>query len=233
MSSCVLETKCWEKDWQTVLEVGRLLHLRNHSGNDASKFLIFINNCDNPKGPATRCELFLSRGVIDGYYVVAEHEKKVLDFFGLTREAFTTGYYYSIAELTALYLCKDADFLCHFASDVLPLKGEPWIADAMTLMEQNPKIKAANLTWNNDFAGARAESFDEHGKWFFSQGFSDQNYLVRVADFRQRIYDQTHPASRRYPTYGGELFEKRVDSWMRNRGCWRATHKELSYGHPL
>jgi hypothetical protein len=56
-------------------------------------------------------------------------------------------------------------------------------------------------------------------------------YLVRTVDFRVLIYEEINDASERYPKYGGELFEKRVDSWMRNHGNIRATSKQASYLH--
>jgi hypothetical protein len=56
-------------------------------------------------------------------------------------------------------------------------------------------------------------------------------YLVRTEDFRASIYEESHEASERYPHYGGELFEKRVDSWMRNNHHLRATHRHGSYLH--
>jgi len=55
--------------------------------------------------------------------------------------------------------------------------------------------------------------------------------MVRTADFRQPIYSEQNAASSRYPGYGGELFEKRVDSWMRNHGHLRATYRHGAYEH--
>jgi hypothetical protein len=55
--------------------------------------------------------------------------------------------------------------------------------------------------------------------------------MVRTADFRRAIYGEKHPDSARYPGYGGELFEKRVDSWMRNHGHLRATYRHGAYLH--
>ena len=49
------------------------------------------------------------------------------------------------------------------------------------------------------------------------------------SDFKDRIYYEHHPDSQRYPAYGGELFEKRVDAWMRTNGFLRCTYKHGSY----
>ena len=45
------------------------------------------------------------------------------------------------------------------------------------------------------------------------------------------IFNEQHPDSERYPVYGGELFEKRVDAYMRNHKLLRITSKHASYVH--
>lgn len=229
--SITLETKCWEKDWKVVLDPSRLARLRAHASYPFDEFLIFINNCEDVRPPARACEKLVRDGIISGFHIVAEHEKAVLEFFRLERQDFGSGYYYSIAELTALFLCTSS-YLLHFAGDVLPQPHATWINGALALMDETAKVKVANLTWNDCFDDARHESFDVTGDWYISQGFSDQNYLVRTSDFRAPIYGETNPAGKRYPQYGGESFEKRVDAWMRNHFFWRATHRHLSYIHP-
>jgi hypothetical protein len=92
-------------------------------------------------------------------------------------------------------------------------------------------VKVFNLTWNHRFHEAKNESLKEDDQFYYGYGFSDQMYLVRTADFRAPIYEEINDASERYPKYGGELFEKRVDSWMRNNGNIRATSKQTSYIH--
>ncbi len=57
-------------------------------------------------------------------------------------------------------------------------------------------------------------------------------YLVRTSDFRSpSVHNETHALPSRYPWYGGELFEKRVDSWMRNHGFHLITYRGASYEH--
>jgi hypothetical protein len=89
----------------------------------------------------------------------------------------------------------------------------------------------ANLTWDHKYDEARDESSEETGDFHIGFGFSDQCWLVRTEDFRAPIYNHSYPVSARYPDYGGELFEKRVDSWMRTTGALRGTYKEGSYVH--
>ncbi|KAA6316250.1 hypothetical protein EZS27_033413 [termite gut metagenome] len=92
-------------------------------------------------------------------------------------------------------------------------------------MSQNP-------TWNHCFNGAKKESIGEKtGNFYIGYGFSDQCYLVRTADFKAKIYDYSHPISKRYPKYGGELFEKRIDSFMRSKGRLHLTSTKETYIH--
>jgi hypothetical protein len=98
-------------------------------------------------------------------------------------------------------------------------------------MSTTPDILVANPAWNNRFGEAKAESFKEDDNWFYSYGFSDQCYLIRAENFRQQIYNEQHAASERYPKYGGNLFEKRVDAYMRNKGLKRVTSKKIAYQH--
>jgi hypothetical protein len=169
----------------------------------------------------------IDRGLITRYIVVKDHAAAALRFFGLTSEELGRGYVYSVAELVSIYLC-DTEFLLHFSGDSMPAAAYDWLPKALNALNSDPRIKVANLTWDHKDNEAEAESLEATEDFYLGYGFSDQSYLIRVADFRAPIYGERHPASARYPAYGGELFEKRVDSWMRNRGHLRATYKSLS-----
>ena len=61
------------------------------------------------------------------------------------------------------------------------------------------------------------------------QGFSDQCYLINTDVFKNKIYNFTHPDSERYPKYGGELFEKKCDAFMRTNNKYRITSTTTGY----
>lgn len=86
-----------------------------------------------------------------------------------------------------------------------------------------------NPVWNYQFGEAYQEAVEKRGDFLISHGFSDQCYLIRTREFQSKIYNEHNQSSERYPKYGGELFEKRVDSYMRNHERLRATYKKLSY----
>jgi hypothetical protein len=140
------------------------------------------------------------------------------------------GYYYSNHELASIYLCS-TDYLLFFTSDTTLHEKVSWIDAVLTEFEKNSNYKVANLVWNRKFEEAKSESSSEIKDFFVGFGFSDQCFFVRTDDFKAQIYNEAHPASARYPGYGGETFEKRVDSWMRNHNYLRLTYKHGSYIH--
>jgi hypothetical protein len=226
------ETKVWENDWELVLKTSRLKDLVNRCQHDFDRRVLYINNVNNPKEVEYHAQKWIDKGVIDQFVHVHEHALEALDFFQLSKEKLGKGYHYSIAELVSIYLTK-TKYLLHFSSDAIPEKAISlnWLQQGIHLLETNSEVKVFNLTWNHRFHEAKTESVKEDNHFFYGYGFSDQMYLVRIEDFRAPIYEEINVDSERYPKYGGELFEKRVDSWMRNHGNIRATYKQASYLH--
>jgi len=230
--SVTFETKVWEKDWRSVLRpdylesvIGGCSYLFDHR-------VVYINNVENFREVGAAAERLVTLGIIDEFVFVEDHAMAALTAVGLDRGQLGKGYYYSIAELVGIHRTT-TEYLLHFASDSRPATGVPatWLHEGVTLLSSNPMIKVFNLTWNHRYEEARAESMVETAEVFIGYGFSDQMYLIRPQEFRQPIYGYAHPSSARYPEYGGELFEKRVDAWMRTTGALRATYKHGSYLH--
>lgn len=232
METITFETKCYENDWRFLLQTPYLDEMVARCETPFTHRQLIINNVNDLSTVCRHADEKVRQGVIDAYYVAADYADEALRFFGIDRDSFGRGYYYSIAELVGLYLCRTAYHL-HFSSDARMDKGGSWqwIERAVTLMEANPSYAVANPTWNRRYKEAARESIGEIEDFYVGYGFSDQCYLVRSAQFRQPIYNEQNPASARYPAYGGELFEKRVDSYMRNHGLKRLTHKKASYMH--
>jgi hypothetical protein len=225
-----LETKCWEGDWKHILEGEWLRLLAERNVCPFSEKILIINNVKETSVVSRHAERAIQRGWITKYIIVAEHAAEALDFFSVSRESLGIGYPYSIAELVGIFLCR-SDFLLHYAGDCMPAASSDWVSRAVRLMSQDPRVKICNLHPGKNPGGERHGLVDETDDFYIDRGFSDQCYLVRTEDFRQRIYNESHPDSARYPRYGGELFEKRVDSWLRNHGYLLATFKHAHYNH--
>ncbi len=230
--SITLETKVWEGDWELVLSTNRLKNIQERCMHTFTYRTIFINNVSNIDKVKKAADKLVDKNIIDNYYVVQDFCNEALEHFHLTEKDFGKGYYYSIAELVSIYLCK-TKYLLHFSSDVIPEKNLPttWVNDLLNTLKINPKVKVANLTWDRKYKEAEKESISKDGNFFYGYGFSDQMYLIRTDDFITPIYSEKNDASARYPAYGGELFEKRVDAWMRNHKHLRATYSQGSYSH--
>ncbi len=227
-----LETKVWENDWELVLKTSRLRDLVDRCNYSFDHRILYINNVKNPILVESHAQKLINEGIIDQFVHVHEHAQEALNYFHLSKDKLGRGYYYSIAELVSIYLTK-TKYLLHFSSDAIPEKNisSSWLQGAINLLNKKNDVKVFNLTWNHHFKEAKDESISEDDQFFYGFGFSDQMYLIRTEDFRAPIYEETNEASDRYPIYGGELFEKRVDSWMRNNGHLRASSKKYSYIH--
>jgi hypothetical protein len=226
------ETKVWEKDWELILKTSRLERLIDKCNYDFENKILLINNINTPAGALKEADRLVKNGVITEYINVLDYASKALDYFNLTKESLGTGYYYSIAELVSLYLSK-SKYLLHFSGDSIVSEetSRDWLNAGIQALESDSKIKVVNLEWSKDPTRFLEEMISENDVYWNSIGFSDQMYLVRTKDFKGDIYNFYHPYSDRYPKHGGELFEKRVDSWLRVNDFHRATLKCGRYMH--
>jgi hypothetical protein len=229
--SVTLETKCWENDWQFLLQTDRIRRMVEGNVLPFTRKTLIINNVRDVRRVCSRAEKLVSANLLTDFYAVRDHEKSALEFFQLSKESLGIAYVYSISELVGIYLCK-TEFLLHHAGDSIPAHPTGWLDAALKRFDADPKVRVANLTWNDQYDEAARESFAEDEDFYTGYGFSGQMYLIRTSDFRSpEVYHERHPLSERYPAYGGELFEKRVDSWMRNHDYNRITYKHASYLH--
>jgi hypothetical protein len=229
--SVTFETKCYEHDWEYLLKGNRLKKMIRACGYPFDSRVLYINNVQDRHQVESYAESSVRSGVIDSFIHVVDYADEALRFYGCTEADFHGGYYYSIAELVSLYLCK-TDYLLHFSSDSIMENSVAWIQPAVEKMERDKTLIVANPTWNHKFHRAKEESIDEDEDFYIGHGFSDQCYLVPASVFRAPIYGENNDISEsRFPYYGGELFEKRVDAYMRNHGLLRITSKRASYRH--
>lgn len=221
-------TTCWEKDWRLILldpEYLRGKQIGHHLFPFAERLLI-INNVNDLEAVKKAAQEKVDQGILTRY-VVAED---ILSFFNLSRSDFNDWQYYNaLGPFNAIYHCQ-SDYLLYLTGDVYLKKPVSWLEKALRFMEKKGQVKVANLTWNDNYREAKKESY--RGTWNFyvaDQGFSDQMFLVRKADFRAPIYREIRPDSHHYPR--GDVFEKRVFSYMKNREWERITFRHGSYTH--
>lgn len=225
------ETKVWENDWE-MLKTDRIKQMIARCQHPFEEKVLYINNVNDLEAVKRAADRLVSEQTISKFVVVSEYAEVALEFFSLSKDKLGKWYYYSIAELVSIYLTT-TKYLLHFASDsiVAPQTHKDWLMAGIQTLDENPLVKVFNLMWNNKYHEALKESDFEDRNCFYGNGFSDQMYLIRASDFKDPIYEYDHPDAARYPTYGGELFEKRVYSWLRHHNYLRATYKHGSYLH--
>lgn len=226
--SVTFATSCWEKDWRLILLDPDYLAVRqieNHRFPFAERLLI-INNVDDLKAVQQAAQVKIDQGVLTRIVVAQD----ILPFFQLQRSDFTDWQYYNaLAPLAAIHACQ-SDYLLYLTGDVYLKKPMHWLPKTLRCMGSHPQFKVANLTWNGKTDEAKQESYRRTWNFYVAkQGFSDQMFLIRTSDFRAPIYGEIHPDSHHYPR--GDVFEKRVFSYMKNRNWERITFRRGSYTH--
>lgn len=225
------ETKCWENDWRLMAYTNHLQQMIENCSVNFQKKILWINNVKQLDVVKNALIHLTKDKIIDDILVVDDFIDRVLLEYEIDKDSFKGGYNYSSEELAGIYACK-TKYLLHFSSDsYIPheYKDVKWIEDAINIMEKNTNIAVANPTWNKKWNEAKKESFSTIDDFYVGYGFSDQCYLINTELFKQPVYNFHHEASDRYPAYGGELFEKRVDSYMRTHNLKRITSKTASY----
>lgn len=191
--------------------------------------------------------------VIDNFIFVNDYKDKVFKFFNipLTFEQ-EKGYPYSISELGAIYFAQ-SEYLVHFASDAILRKKTNWISPGIALINSAKDIKSISPYYTGgNVLKIKREIESDNGKSPLVSGdekdfrmhfieyrenpdlepmsvlksfqFGDQCYLIRVSDFKKANLNMKNLQSEKnYTTYGGNLFEKRVDAWYRKNNYYRAT----------
>jgi hypothetical protein len=230
--SVTFETIVWEKDYEIILKSGRLQNMIHRCHYPFKEKKLFINNVNDLGKVQKLADKLINKSVIDEYVIVKNFSKEALDFFEISKESMGKSYYFSIAELVSIYLWT-TKYLLHFTGDSIPMRNTQfhWLLLLIQKLESNSQISVANLLWNKKIKEAIDESIEYDSQFCIGYGFSDQMYLIRTEEFRRPIYNEHNEKSSHYPDYGGELFEKRVHSWMLNHNRYRATYLGLSYKH--
>lgn len=220
-------TSCWERDWRTLLLDPDYLSLRQigHHQFPFCERLLIINNVADLEAVKRAAQAKVDEGVLTRFVVA----KDVLNIFGIKREEFNDWQYHNaIAPLMAIHEAR-GEYLLYLTGDVSLQKPVRWIYPAIQFMRKNSSIKVANLTWNDNYQEAKKESYKSTWNFYVSkEGFSDQMFLMHLSDLRIP-YREIRPDANHYPR--GDVWEKRMFSYMKNRGWERITFRRGSYTH--
>jgi hypothetical protein len=225
-------TQCYEKDWKFLLKGNYLKQMIERCKYNFAQKILIINNVNNRREVEKYAKKLCQQNVLDKYYFASDHTKSALNSVEIEMDEGETGYYYLNAPLVCVNKCE-TKYLLYFTTDAYMASKCPngWIDLAISIFEMRDHIIVANPVWNYCYEEAIAESFDKIDDFCIGYGFSDQCFLIETDNFKKNIYNEKNPLSERYPLYADGSFEKRIDSFMRNKGYLRITYMKGSYIH--
>lgn len=229
-SEVTFVTSCWEQDWKHLLLTPSYLatdQIQNQCYPFTRKILV-INNVKDLEAVKAAAETKIQEGVLTEYKVA---DASVLARFGLTARDFENDWqrYNAIAPLTAID-ASSTDYLLYLTGDVFLPKPVRWMEKAIAAFERKASFKVANLIWNEAYLEVKKEAYRRTWNFFVArEGFSDQFFFVRTKEFQAPIFGEIRSDSHHYPR--GDVFEKRVFSYMKNRQWERITYRHGSYTH--
>lgn len=227
-------TNCYENDWERVLKENRLQIIIERCNMAFFEKVLIINNVKDRALVEQYAKAAVDKKIIDAYYFSEDYSEAILFAFSVTRESFYLdfhdGYWYSIGPMAAIYLCK-GKYLLYFTCDCMIFEGasSEWIIDAVNIMEKDRSILSANPLDSGIVTTDYVVGEDD--KFFYSTIFSDHCFLIERDRFYGDIYNEYHYFSERYFVYTGELFEKRIGSYMACNNLFRIVRKDVGYSH--
>jgi hypothetical protein len=226
-----LFVNCFERDYRQVLGVGFMKAKAGQFQFPFARVIVTLNNITDAAAAVTLAKAAVERGEIDEYIEVALALPQALKKCGLDLRDLGLVRHYTDFALVAvthaapgylLYCCAQVDLVTPF----------DWVSDAVATMESDPRILVANPCWASDHEGAQRESVCRDGHYWFGKGFSDQCFLADAGRLAAPIYRYKHEAGGRYPMSDlGDIFEKRLDAYMRHHNLLRISDSRVFYNH--
>lgn len=226
-----LFVNCFERDYRQVLAAGFMLAKAGQFRFPFNRVVVTLNNIRDMADARRRARNAVQEGEIHEFVEVAKLLPKALEVCGLKASDLGLVRHYLDFALVAvahslpdylLYCCAEVDLVTPF----------DWISDAVAKMESDPSLLVANPSWASDPAGAERESQRRDGAHWVGAGFSDQCFLADSKRLAAPIYHYTHEAGNRYPMSDiGDIFEKRLDAYMRHHRFLRISDARVFYAH--
>lgn len=234
MSGVELVVNVWERSYRRVLDEGVLAAVvADHAGFRFARRTVLVNNVDDLADALARARAARDRGEVDHVAVVEEHLDAALAGARMTRADLGRIPHYTDCSLVAAFL-GGPEHLLYWDADVRLRAPADWITPALELLAGDPRVAVANPAWTADAAAVEAQTLEHRGPWALGQGFSDQVFLARRAELQDpAVYGTRCVAMLRFPmAHVAQVFEARVDAWMRHHDRLRATYVPAVYVHP-
>jgi hypothetical protein len=226
-----LFVNCFERDYRQVLAQKFMRAKASQFRFPFRRVVVTLNNVTDFENASALARACVQRGEIDEYIEVASALPQALERCGLKLQDLGLVRHYMDFALVAvasaapgyiLYCCAEVDLAAPF----------DWVSDAVTKLEADPRILVANPSWASDPGGAQREAICRNGDHWLGVGFSDQCFLADAGRLASPIYHYKHEAGDRYPMSDlGDIFEKRVDAYMRHHNLLRLSDARVFYRH--
>lgn len=226
-----LVVNCFERDYRHVLAPGFMRAKAKQFQFPFERVVVTLNNVTDTTAAVALAQEATRRGEIDEYIEVAAALPRALEKCGLAlRDLGLVRHYMDFALVAVsfaaphylLYCCAEVDLVTPFN----------WVSDAVEKLEADPRFFVANPSWASDPQGAKREAMRRDGDHWVGIGFSDQCFLADAGRLAAPIYHYKHEAGERYPMSDlGDIFEKRVDAYMRHHGLLRISDARVFYNH--
>jgi hypothetical protein len=223
---------CYERDYKDTLAPGFMEKVRNEqAGANIRNWIVSVNNVNDLLDARQRAERAVNRREVDRVVFVADHLEEAMRRTGLTAADLGRVRHFTdwcIVQAT----CTDSDYICHQSADIRLTRPFNWIDDAVATLEKNPLALVANPYWEWDAEGARREAKYVDGHYFVSTGVCDSFYLAKRKVLDDKIYHEKHEYGNNFNlSWAGEVFEQRLDAYMRNHGLLRITDSRIGVIH--
>ena len=231
MPNVSLFVNCFERDYRQVLAPGFMRAKANQFQFSFQRVVVTLNNVADYKTASALAQECVQRGEISEYIEVAAVLPRALKRCGLDLRDLGLVRHYIDFALVAV-ASADPEYILFCCAEVDLAAPFDWVSDAITKMEADPRILVANPSWASDPCGAQREAIRRDGDHWLGLGFSDQCFLADAGRLAAPIYHYKHEAGGRYPmSEVGDIFEKRVDAYMRHHDLLRLTDSRVFYHH--
>jgi hypothetical protein len=195
------------------------------------RIIVTINNVNDRRNALRLAEAAVARQEIDRFLEVEHCLPRALEVCGLKPQQLGRVRHYIDFALVAVVNAAP-DYLLYCCAEVDLLHGGDWVTPALQKLEDEPRFLIANPAWTADSSAIESEALFKSGEYYAGHGFSDQCFLANANRLAAKIYGCKHPSGARYPLSGmGEVFEQRIDAYMRNHDLLRLTDPRARYVH--
>lgn len=227
MSEAVFVTKCWQGDYEKILNIDRLRRMYFGNNHNFKRFKIWLNNFINEEEYQKANRMF--DDLISQYSSELPLEKlRVRDYQDRYPEArdYFHGFAYHLSICEYLTMQLETGPVLYTCGDILVHSTFDWVELAVKILDTDLSILAVapGNNWGNDWAGIIGKDNEVrilgNHPYRFEYGYSDQCNIYYPERLKKVTFNETHPEVGGGPQY---WFEVHLNAWTKNHHVPRVT----------